>query len=96
MSLRGIRTRLRAKGVPSEIVDQALENLAEERDEPDLDAAVAYARKRRLGPYRIQGARADNRERDLAALGRRGFSYGTALKVVDAESAETLEAGEEL
>lgn len=95
MSLRGIRTRLRAKGVPSEIVDGALDALTEERGSPDLEAAVAYARKRRIGPYRGAGARAENRERDLAALGRRGFSYATAAAVVDAESAEILESGEE-
>lgn len=96
LSLRGIRMRLRAKGVPSEILDAAIEELEEERTAPDLEAAVAYARKRRLGPYRIDTARADNRERDLAALGRRGFSYGIALKVVDAESVEALEAGDAL
>ena len=96
MSLRGIRTRLRAKGVPGEIVDKTLEELEEERGAPDLEAAIAYARKRRIGPYRIDGARSENRERDLAALGRRGFSYGVARKVVDTESAETLEAGEEV
>lgn len=94
LSLRGIRMRLRGKGVPAEIVDAALEELEEEHTSPDLDAAVAYARKRRIGPYRLQTARVENRERDLAALGRRGFSFGIAVKVVDAESAEALEAGE--
>lgn len=94
LSLRGIRARLRGKGVPREIIDAALEELQEEREEPDLEAATAYARKRRIGPYRQPTQRAENRERDLAALGRRGFSYGTALQVIDAESAEALEAGE--
>lgn len=94
MSLRGIRTRLRAKGVANEIVEATLEEMEDERGALDLEAAVAYARKRRIGPYRLERLRAENRERDLAALARRGFSYGTALHIVEAESAEALEAGE--
>ncbi|MEX1306446.1 MAG: RecX family transcriptional regulator [Rhodovibrionaceae bacterium] len=94
LSLRGIRSRLRAKGVAEEIVEEVLEELEEDRGGLDLKAAVAYARKRRIGPYRRASLRAENRERDLAALARRGFSYGTAARVVEAESAESLEAGE--
>jgi regulatory protein len=47
--------------------------LQEEAAEPELAAALAYARRRRLGPYRSPAARTDLREKDLAALGRQGF-----------------------
>ncbi len=94
LSLRGIRTRLRAKGIGDADIEAALAALEEERGTLDLDAAIAYARRRRIGPYRLEELRGDNRERDLAALARRGFSYGTALQVVDAESIELLESGE--
>jgi regulatory protein len=86
-----IARRLAAKGVGSEAIDSALGSLTEESADPDLSAAIAFARRRRLGPWRLKD-RADFRERDLAALGRAGFSYELARKVVAAESVEELEA----
>lgn len=91
-SARAIRARLRAKGVDEETIARALAGLAEEAKEPELAAALAYARRRRLGPFRPAAERAERRERDLAALGRRGFSYEMALRVIDAADAETLAA----
>jgi regulatory protein len=86
-----IARRLAAKGVGSEAIDAALDGLVEDSADPDLSAAVAYARRRRLGPYRVKD-RAGFRDRDLAALGRAGFSYDLARKVVAAETPEVLEA----
>jgi len=92
VSLRGIRARLRAKGVGAEDIEAALAALSEDAPEPDLAAAIAYARRRRIGPYRARGDRAELRERDLAALARQGFDYDTARRVIEADSAEALEA----
>jgi regulatory protein len=83
-STRAIRAALAARGVEAEAADAALAELADEVGEPDLAAAFALARRRRLGPFRPKD-RAENRDRDLAALGRAGFSYDIARKVVDAE-----------
>lgn len=91
-SARAIRAALRQRGVPGEIVDGALAALAEQAAEPDLAAALAYARRRRIGPYRGGPADPEARERELAALGRRGFTYETARRVVEATSIATLEA----
>lgn len=92
-SARAIRAALSEKGVAAEIVEAALAALAEEMQEPELAAALAYARRRRLGPYRADAElRAAMRERDLAALGRRGFGYEVARRVIDAADPETLEA----
>jgi regulatory protein len=55
-----------------------------------VDAAIRYARRRRLGPYR-SAARADFRAKDLAALARAGFDYDVARDVVDAEDVDQLE-----
>ena len=74
-------------------IDAALAAAAETEEEPERSAATRLARKRRLGPYRPVAARRDNREKDLAALARAGFSYDVALSVIDAEDPETLEAG---
>lgn len=92
-SARAIRQALAVKGVDAEIVDAALAELATEAGTPETELAAAanYARRRRLGPWRA-GDRAGHRERDLAALGRQGFAYDTARRVVEAEDPESLEA----
>jgi regulatory protein len=86
-----IARRLAAKGVARATVESALDGLAAD-GETDLAAAVRYARRRRLGPFRAAAERAERRERDLAALGRAGFSYEIASRVVDAETPGALEA----
>ena len=53
--------------------------------------ALRYARRRRLGPYRPDGERAERRARDLAALDRQGFGYAVACRVIDAEDLDELE-----
>jgi len=83
-SRRMIAARLAEKGVGEAEIAAALASLDELVAEPDLVAALAYARRRRLGPYRDPAARAAYREKDLAALGRAGFSLDLALQVVDA------------
>ena len=88
-SARAIRANLLAKGVPGDLIDEALGALSEEAAEAELAAAVTYARRRRLGPFRDTDARPEARQKDLAALSRAGFSYGVALKVVDAPAGGT-------
>ena len=86
-----IARRLAAKGVGTEDIEAALDSIAEDTPEPDLAAAIAFARRRRLGPFRT-GDRAAFRDKDLAALGRAGFSYEIARRVLEAETPEDLEA----
>lgn len=90
-SRRLITAKLLEKGVGPEDIDHALARLDTDSRTPDLDAACNYARRRRLGPWRVSN-RADNRNRDLAALGRQGFSMDIALKVIDATDSDHLEA----
>ncbi len=86
-STRGAGAALAAKGVDRALVEAAL---AAERDEAgdgseiEVDAAAAYARRRRLGPHRRGEIRAAYRERDLAAMARAGFSYPVAEAAIDA------------
>jgi regulatory protein len=86
-----IRARLRAKSLPTALIDAAL--MAEEVPERshELLAALRYARRRRLGPFRLENREA-RRARDLAALGRQGFDYDTARRVVDSRDPAALEA----
>jgi regulatory protein len=79
-----IRQHLADKGVAAETIDEALGDLsAEAGGDAELAAALACARRRRLGPFRPAGTRRANRLRDLAALGRAGFSWDTARAVID-------------
>ncbi|MEA1677511.1 regulatory protein RecX [Nitrospirillum sp. BR 11163] len=88
-STRTIRQKLAAKGVDGDLVDAALGELARDLGDggegaTDLRAAHAYARRRRLGPFRPEEDRAAKRDKDLAALARAGFDFDTAARVVDA------------
>lgn len=87
-STRAIREKLAAKGVDRDTADAALGGLREDVEgDLDLGAAMALAKRRRLGPFRPAEVRAAHREKDLAALGRAGFAYDVARRVVDAEDA---------
>lgn len=93
-SARAIVMKLRAKGVSADIIDAALvRHGRDEEDAPDaeLAAAARLAKRRRLGPYRVRGDRAERRERDLAALARAGFSYDIAKRVIDAATEEEID-----
>jgi regulatory protein len=87
-----IRAALAGKGLEAEAIAGALDRLGEERQDPELAAAVVHARRRRLGPWRPAETRADLVAKDLAALARAGFSYRVARMVVDAEDPDALEA----
>lgn len=90
-SLRAIRQDLKIKSVPEDLISKAVDLIQEESTNPDLEAAISYARRRRMGPYRLEEAREERRDRDLAALGRQGFSYAIAERVILAEDIEDLE-----
>lgn len=84
-SARLIAQKLRMKGLAEPLVKEALREASDEL--PEEEAARIWARKRRRGPYRRDPeARRENRERDLAALGRAGFSFEIARRVIDART----------
>jgi len=92
-ALGRIRQTLTVKGVSKADLDAALERLQVESDAPvsDLPAAAAFARKRRLGPYRTDpDERREMRQKDLGAFARRGFSQPIAMQVLNVSSPEEL------
>lgn len=90
-SHRMITAKLKQKGLTDDQINMALEEanaeLCEEfGDNPhnlsaEMLAAMQFARRRRIGPYRRE-KRDDFYKKDLAALGRAGFSYETARRVI--------------
>lgn len=85
-SKRRIRMSLIAKGIDPETAAEAASQV------DDMKAAAAFAKRRRIGPWRKgQGDREDMR-REAAALGRAGFPGDIAFRVVtmDLSKAEDL------
>jgi len=87
-SLKAIRARLAAKGVPAAVAAEALAGIGEGAPDPDVSAACAFARRRRLGPYRRAAA---DRQRELAAFARAGFSRRIAEAVLGCGDTEAVE-----
>lgn len=87
-SRRGIAAHLAVRGVPSAVARDALP------DDPDAEfaAALALARKRRIGPFAVTEPDPARRLRDLAAFARAGFSQDTAQRALrmDPNEAEAM------
>ena len=88
-SLRRIAAGLMAKGVGAEDRAAALQALRETEPDPDLAAACAFARRRRLGPFRRAPI---DRNRELAAFARAGFARREAEAVLGCADAEAVAA----
>jgi regulatory protein len=81
-SLKQIAGRLMAKGIDRDEAAAALGALREGTGDPDLASAVAFARRRRLGPFRRDPTRGVDGQRALAAFARAGFARQTAERVM--------------
>lgn len=77
-SIRQVEAKLSQKGVDRELIAEVVGG--DETD--DRAAAMAFARRRRLGPHRLRD-RTERRDRDIAAMMRAGFSLGDARAAID-------------
>ncbi|WP_181705487.1 regulatory protein RecX [Chthonobacter rhizosphaerae] len=79
LSRRKMMAVLAAKGVDRDLAEAVVA-----REAPsERSAALAFARRRRLGPWRSPGRSGDDRAaKDIAALCRAGHGYGVARAVV--------------
>jgi regulatory protein len=99
-SLRTLRAKLAVKGVAAKDVVEGIDAVADQHQggpaDPDLVAACAFARRRRLGPFRTGPADDQTRSRELGAFGRAGYERATAeavLACADPDAVEVLLAG---
>ena len=88
-SRRMIEQKLRARGISSETVEQLLPR--NEAASNELEAAQAFARRRRLGPHRKPETREAYRRKDLMALARAGFNYDVASRVIGVGNSASFE-----
>jgi regulatory protein len=88
-----IRQTLMHKGVSADVVGDVLTRLFSDPADADLEAAIAFARRRRFGPFRT-GKPLDvaGERRVLAAFARAGFSYAIAQRVLRAETEHAVAA----
>ena len=88
-SQRGIARRLAAAGLGEDEVARGLA-VAGTAPADEFARAVAFARRRRLGPFRPAGKRADKRLADMAALARQGFAYDLVRRLIEAADESAL------
>jgi len=83
-SARHIRMKLAAKGVDRDTASAAMDAAGGSDPAVEQAAALAFARRRRLGPFGPAATRRERRNRDLASLARAGFDLDIARRVIDA------------
>jgi regulatory protein len=85
MSTRAIQARLAKRGVPRHAAEAALTELAQDpqRNGSEIDAAVAFARRRKLGCFGASPADRGTQRRDLARMARAGFDFDVALRALN-------------
>ena len=77
-SRRAIAAHLAGKGVDAEIAAAAIPDT----EDGELDAALAYCRRRRIGPFARAAEDAEARHKALAALARGGFGHAVARRAL--------------
>ena len=80
-SARFMTMKLTQMGIDADLIDEVL-NASEDND---LTRAKQLVRRKKLGYLRPENVRADFYQKDLATLGRAGFSYETAKMALDGE-----------
>lgn len=83
-STRAIQAKLSFKGVGRETIATALGGEDRDRTADEEAAAHAFARRRKLGPYR-PGERGPYRDKDMASLARAGFPFDLVRRVIAGE-----------
>jgi regulatory protein len=86
-STQKIRQKLAVKGVERDVVAAVLE----QDESNDRVAAVAFARRRRLGPFADARKRAELKDKHIAAMARAGFSLDLARRIVGVSDPAGLE-----
>ena len=93
-----IRQRLRQHALDDATIVQALAEADEDSVNGDLNAAIRFAQRRRLGPFAnrtsVSHPRHDPqqlRQRGLGAMARAGFSIATSRKIIEHDDPDTID-----
>ena len=77
-----ITAALAAKGIDTQTAAEAIAGLRDNTADPELAAAAAFARRRRVGPFAPGSAASGSPAKHLAAFARAGFSRRVAELVL--------------
>ena len=93
-----IRQRLRQHALGDDIIAHALAEADENSANGDLQAAIRFAQRRRLGPFAQRQSAHHQRldaqqwkQRDLGAMARAGFSMATSRQILDHDDPDTID-----
>lgn len=79
---RYIEQRLKAKGINDKTIDDLFEHIGYS----ELDTALNFAKKKKIGRFRAdKETRTANRQKDLGTLVRAGFDFEVAKEVLEAK-----------
>lgn len=84
---RRIAMALHHAGVEGEDADSLAPAIAERR----VDSAIAFARRRRIGPFAAQASDRAGRERAIAALVRAGHDFDLARRIAAMAPGDSVE-----
>jgi len=82
---RAIIAKLQEKGLKALDIKKALEEIDEDKEDAELEAACTFVKKKKLGRYRTNEPKdaQKQQQRELASMARAGFSYDIAKKVLN-------------
>ena len=93
-----IRQRLRQHALGDDIIAHALAEADENSANGDLQAAIRFAQRRRLGPFALRQSAHHQRldaqqwkQRDLGAMARAGFSMAISRQILDHDDPDTID-----
>lgn len=79
---RYIEQKLKAKGIDEQTISYLFDNT----DYSELDTALSFAKKKKIGRFRAdEETRTANRQKDLATLIRAGFDFEVAKEVLEVQ-----------
>jgi regulatory protein len=88
-----IQARLSLKGLTRDQIAGALATADEGKEEPELEAARAFTRRKKIGPYRSRALQdPKDAQREMAAMARGGFSYDVAKRALQMRDEEDNQA----
>lgn len=81
-SSRYIAAKLKQDGLDTQLIQTLIDSMDISCDEMDIVAAEKLVRKKKLGYFRTPELRREMYQKDLAVLGRAGFSYEIAKQAL--------------
>ncbi|TAH36090.1 MAG: regulatory protein RecX [Alphaproteobacteria bacterium] len=84
-SLRSIRAKLKQKGIANDDTESALDRIIEEDPDMEYQAAMRFAKRKKLGPFAAPGLDAKKQLQKFAAA---GFAFALAKQILNIKNGD--------